>query len=374
MTEALQRNRAGVAIFGVMMRFAAWLQNLPNRVTPPPFRIIQISASFWQSRALYVAARLDIASVIGDRAMAADDVAARVGTHPDATWRLLRMLAAMGIFTETGMRMFANNALSFWLREDNPRNVRAMVLMHNSAEMSMPWQLHLEQGIRSGSVPFECTHGREFYDLMDADSEFDALFARAMDSVEALAGDSFATDFDWARFTRVIDVGGSRGGKSVVLLRQHPHLTATVFDRPQTIRGAQEYWAAREPALAQRLHFIGGDLFRSVPQAAKSGDAYLLSAVLHGFDDEACVVALTNLAQACAGTDAHLVMMEMVVPDRHADYTSAAFDMQMFMATRGRERTRSEWKSLFARSGLRLKEEVGLRSIGHMLVLVPVGG
>ena len=47
-----------------------------------------------------------------------------------------------------------------------------------------------------------------------------------MDSVEALTGDSFATDFDWARFDRIIDIGGSKGSKSVAILKRHPHLKA----------------------------------------------------------------------------------------------------------------------------------------------------
>jgi hypothetical protein len=43
----------------------------------------------------------------------------------------------------------------------------------------------------------------------------------------------------------------------------------------------------------------------------------------------------------------------------------------MFMATRGRERTLREWRSLFDRSGLELEEVVGLRSFGNVLVLRP---
>jgi len=86
-----------------------------------------------------------------------------------------------------------------------------MVLMHNSAEMSQPWYEQLEQGVRSGNVPFRLAHGMEMYSYMNSHPEFDALFTRAMDSVAALTGNSFATDFAWERFERIIDVGGSRG-------------------------------------------------------------------------------------------------------------------------------------------------------------------
>jgi hypothetical protein len=43
--------------------------------------------------------------------------------------------------------------------------------------------------------------------------------------------------------------------------------------------------------------------------------------------------------------------------------------MQMFMATRGRERTLAEWQALFIASGLKLEEVVSLRTFGNILVL-----
>jgi len=369
---SLQKNPGAVRRFATLMRFAAWLQNIPNKVTPPPFRLIQIGSAFWQSRVLHVAARLDIASVLGDEHLAAEVIAARISAQSEAVYRLLRMLAAMGIFEEVSPRLFRNNALSAYLREDNPKNVRAMILMHNSIEMSQPWYEQLEQGVRSGEVPFQISHGSELYAYMDDHAEFDSLFACAMDSVGALAGDSFATDFDWGRFDRIIDVGGSKGSKSLAILKRYLHLTAIVFDRNQVVQTAATYWTDKEsPALLSRLTYQAGDLLESVPAAKDDKDIYLLSAVLHGMDDENCVKVLRNLATASAGTGARMALMELVVPELNADFSSAAFDMQMFMATRGRERTLTEWRNLFDKSGLALEEEVGLQSIGKILVLRP---
>ncbi len=369
---SLQKNSGPVRRFAKLMKFAAWLQNIPNKLTPPPFRLIQIGSAFWQSRVLHVAVRLDIASVLGDEHLAVDIIAARVSAQSDAIYRLLRMLTAMSVFEEAAPRVFKNNALSAYLREDNPNNVRAMILMHNSLEMSQPWFEQLEQGVRSGDVPFQISHGRELYAYMDDHAEFDALFARAMDSVEALMGDSFATDFDWGRFDRIIDVGGSKGSKSLAILKRHPQLTALVFDRTQVIQTAASYWIGKEsPALLSRLTFQAGDLLESVPAAKNDKDIYLLSAVLHGMDDLNCVKVLRNLVAASTGTGARIALMELVVPELKADFSSAAFDMQMFMATRGRERTLHEWQSLFDQSGLALEELVGLQSLGKILVLRP---
>lgn len=367
---SLQKNSASVRLFAKLMKFVFWLQAIANKLSPPPFRLLQIGSAFWQSRVLYVAASLNIASVLGDGQLTADAIAARVSTQADALYRLLRMLAAMGVFEEVSPRIFKNNALSAYLRDDHPNTVRAMILMHNSVEMSKPWYQQLEQGIRTGEVPFQIAHGRELYAYMDDHAEFDALFSRAMDSVEALTGDSFATEFDWGQFNRIIDVGGSKGSKSIAILKRHPHLTALVVDRDQIIQAAVTYWIGKEPpALLSRLSFQSGNLLDSVPAAEDGKDIYLLSAVLHGLDDADCIKVLRNVAAAGSGTDARIALMELVVPELKADISSAAFDMQMFMATRGRERTLSEWRSLFDQSGLKLDEQVSLKSMGRILVL-----
>lgn len=367
---SFQKNTGAVRRFTKLMKFAAWLQNLPNKLTPAPFRLIQIGSAFWQSRALYVAARLDLATVLGEQSLTAQALAARVSAQPDGVFRLLRLLAALGVFEEVSPRVFRNNGLSTCLRQDRPNHVRAMILMHNSPEMSAPWFEALEQGVRAGGVPFQTAHGSELYAYMDDHAEFDALFATAMDSVEALTGDCFATDFDWGRFDRIIDVGGSKGSKSVAILKRHSALKALVFDRAQVVATAPAYWRDREaPALLARLAFEAGDLLSSVPAANGDKDVYLLCAVLHGLDDASCVRALQNLARAIGTTGARVALLELVVPDVKADLASASFDLQMFMGTRGRERTLTEWQSLFLRSGLLLEEQVGLQSIGNILLL-----
>lgn len=372
---SLQKHAGKVYLFSKLLKFADWLQRLPHQIIPPPFRLIQIGSAFWQSRALYVAVRLDIATTLADQTLAAEVLAARVSAQTDAVYRLLRMLAALGIFEEISPRIFRNNTLSNYLREDHPNNVRAMILMHNSAEMSQPWFEQLEQGIHTGNVPFESVHGNELYTHMDRNTEFDALFARAMDSVEALTGDSYARDFAWERFERVIDVGGSKGSKTLTLLKQHPHLSAVVFDRPQVIDTAADYWATHAaPELLNRVSFVAGNLLELAPAAKNGKDIYLLSAVLHGMDQQNCVRALRNLAGAIGDTGAVIAIMELVMPDPPADFASAAFDMQMFMATQGRERTLSEWHQLFTQAGLALHEQVNLRSMGKILVVMPNAG
>ncbi len=369
---SLQRHRLAARLFDVAVGLSNALAGLPGKLLPPPVRLVQIGASFWQSRALYVATRLDLATALGGGSLGVAQLADKVGADADALRRLLRMLAALGVFEEAKPGIYRNNRLSSGLRTDRRDNVRAMILMHNSPEMSRPWFETLEQGIRTGEMPFRLTHGGDLFARMDADPDFERLFAQAMDQVEALAGDSFATSFDWSAFERIIDVGGSKGAKSMAILKRHAHLRAVVVDRPMVIEGAKAHWAeCKEASCLDRMRFEAGDVFTSVPSPESNRDLYLLSAVLHCFDDNLCAKALGNVAAAAATTGSRIVVLETVVRDFRADLASAAMDMQMFMGTSGRERTRAEWEDVFKRGGVSLEEIVHLPSFGKMLVLRP---
>lgn len=368
---AYQMNAGAVRRFAKIMKFGAWLQAIPNKLTPPPFRLMQIGSAFWQSRAIYLAARLDIATTLADEVLDAEVIATRVACNADAIARLLRLLAALGVFEEKAPHVFCNNKVSAFLRTDNPKNVRAMILMHNSDAMSRPWYEHLEQGVRDGVPPFCLAHGEDLFDFLDHHADLDSLFSEAMDSVEALSGDSFASDFDWGRFERIIDVGGSRGTKALAILRRHPELTALVVDRPQVIAAAKRYWSAHDTGGSERLAFQVGNVFTALPPAQGERDVYLLSAVLHAFDHESCATILRNLANACGATGARIALLEMVLPEVGADVAGAAFDMQMFMGSRGRERTLKQWTALFDDAGVTLEEVVGLQSFANILVLQP---
>ncbi len=365
-----QKNPVSVRLFAKLMQGVIWLQRLVGRSMPPPFRLMQIGSAFWQSRALYVAACLDIATILGDKPLSIEVIATQANAQSDGVYRLLRMLAAMDVFEEISPKMFKNSALSNYLRTDCPKNVRAMILMHNSSAMSRPWFEQLEAGIRIGEAPFKIVHNQDFYAYLDADAEFDALFAQAMDSVEILAGDRYVNDFDWGRFDRIIDIGGSKGSKTLAILQRYPRLTAVVIDRKQVIQLAVDYWKDNADAdLLSRVRFCSGDFLESIPAARNNKDIYLLSTVLHGLDDAQCTQVLRHMLTAIAETGARIAVMELVIPEIHADLASAAFDMQMFMATRGKERTLSEWKTLFAKSGLMLEELVHLKSIGKIMIL-----
>jgi hypothetical protein len=92
--------------------FSNWLAALPNKLLPPPFRLIQMGSAYWQSRALYTATRFAIADTLGDDEKSSNELADELTLNEDHLYRLLRMLTSLGVFEECGHRRFRNNKLS----------------------------------------------------------------------------------------------------------------------------------------------------------------------------------------------------------------------------------------------------------------------
>jgi hypothetical protein len=367
--QSLQKNSFKVKMFARAIAVANWLATLPNRLTPPPFRLMQIGSAFWQSRALYVAAALGVADEIGKEAKSSGEIAEALSLHEEHLYRLLRMLASIGVFEESKQRVFRNNRLSDCLRSDHPQSVRDMVLMHNSEEMARPWFESLETCIRSGETPFVKTHGQELFAYMDGHAEFDALFARAMDAVESLTGLDYLRDFDWDRFDRLVDIGGSKGAKALAILKNNPKLRALVFDRPQVIATAEAYWRQQGAAdLLPRVDFASGDLLKEIPAAHSERDIFLCMALFHALGDEDARCVLTNLRQAIGSSGATLLIVDTVADEVGIDPNVAAFDMQMLIGTRGRERTLTEWQHLLDADGFSILEVVAVRTFARFIV------
>lgn len=367
--KKLATNPFRVKLFNKLMGFANALQAIPAKITPPPFRLMQIGSLFWQSRALYVATRLELADALGDGEKSTLEIATDLQLHEDHLYRLMRMLVSIGIFDETAPRVFKNCKTSAFLRKDNPKNVRAMILMHNSPEMTEPWLESLEDSIRDGGVPFAKVHGVELFDYMDTHKDFDLLFSEAMDSVENLTGNLFLDDFNWGQFERIIDVGGSKGSKTISILQSYPQLKAVVFDRPQIIEAAKNYWHDKVASdVLARMAFEGGNLFESLPTAQSDNDLFVFFAIFHGLSDAQCTQVLSKLKSAMGHHKATILFGDTVAEETHINSTVAAFDMQMLIGTKGRERTPSEWRWLLKNAGFEIVEIMNVRTFAKFII------
>ena len=152
----------------------------------------------------------------------------------------------------------------------------------------------------SGKASFPELYETDFWSWLAEHPDERAVFDTAMEQGKQQRVERFDR-VDWRGDETVVDVGGGNGSLLVQLLARQPGLRGIVFDLPETVRDEQ--------ALGEKIEFVEGSFFESVPQ----GDVYVLSTILHDWDDESAAAILRTIREA-ASPESRLILLEAVVP------------------------------------------------------------
>ena len=85
----------------------------------------------------------------------------------------------------------------------------------------------------------------------------------------------------------------------------------------------------------------------------KGADTYLLSSILHDWDDDSAVAILRRCAEA-AGPGGRVLLCELVSGSGRDQRAVTQMDLCMLVYFGGRERTEAEFADLVGRAGLEL--------------------
>jgi ubiquinone/menaquinone biosynthesis C-methylase UbiE len=316
---------------------------------------------------LYVAAKLSIADAISGGPQTADALARRVGAEPDPLRRVLRGLAAEGVLDEHPDGRFGLTPLGSCLRADVSSSLRGAIIARG--DLYYGAAAGLLEAVQHGGVPFEHAHGVGFFEYLSQHPERSAEFQASMEDRARHEAAEVVAAYDFGSFGRLVDVGGGHGVLLTEILRAVPRLQAVLLERPPVVKRARERMEAT--GLADRCEFVAGDFFATVPP---DGDAYVLSRVIHDWDDEAAVHILTNCRRA-VGQGGTLLLVEAVLPERACEQPAAIrMDLHMLALLHGQERTAAEYERLLGAAGFRLGRVVPTESPAGVSVIeaVPV--
>jgi len=296
------------------------------------------------SHALSVAASLGLSDLLADGPRTPAELAEATGTHEPTLRRLLRALAAVGVFERQDDGRFALTELGATLRSDVPGSVAGWARLVGRPSYVRAWA-GLEDSVRTGENAFTRVHGTSVWEYRAARPEEQAVFDGAMTSLSAPVIEAVARAYDFGRFGSVVDVGGGRGHQLAAVLARYPGLRGVLFDQPEAV-------ATVTPG--ERMSVVGGDFFESVPEGC---DAYLLKAVLHDWPNEECVAILRSCRRAMAPGGVVLLIEQVL--DLAPDPVRTAFsDLNMLVAPGGRERELAEYGSLLTAAGFSLGRAV----------------
>ena len=310
---------------------------------PPPVQMVQLLAGFQLSQGLYAAAKLGVADRLVDGPVSADQVAADLGLDAVALPRLLRTLSAIGVFTETVPGTFGLTPLGETLVSDRPGSMRDLAIMWMETHYA-PFA-GLIDTVRSGECAATRHYGQPFFAWLSDQPDQVDRFSRAMANLTDGIRVGAIASYDFGDAGHIVDVGGADGALLAKVLATTSDTTGTVFDLPHVLDEAASTIKGYE--LGDRLSAEGGDFFERVP----GGDTYLLSMVLHDWDDERATRLLANVV-AAAPSGARVLAFELVTPPGDEPHMAKMIDLTMLAMLDGRERSAEEMRELFEGAGL----------------------
>lgn len=322
-----------------------------EREQRPSAALRRLVNGYQVSQAIHVAATLGIADLLEDGPRTSDYLAAATGAHPPSLYRLLRALASVNVFRGEDGRRFALTPLGDCLRSDAAEPVGGWAAFIGRPYYWQAWS-HLLHSVRTGENAFRHVHGVGPWEYRAPLPEESAIFDRAMTDLSRRANRSLLDAYDFGRFATVVDVGGGRGAFLAGLLAAYPAMRGVLFDQPHVVAGAEG--VLRAAGVSDRCRVAGGSFFDAVPEG---GDAYMLKAVLHDWEDEEAAAILRCCRRAVPAEGAILVVEQELGP-ANEDQESKFSDLNMLVGPGGRERTTDEYTALFAAAGFRLERVV----------------
>ena len=153
----------------------------------PAEQLAQFATGHWVSQMVYAFAKHGMGDAIGDEGAKASDVAARCGTKPDPTFRLLRGLATIGVVLEDEQeaQRFTLTEMGALLTSGHPTSMVDQVLLEAGYEHVLMWT-HLAENLVTGEMAPTKVFGQDnYFGLFDSRPGHLETFSRAMSSYTA---------------------------------------------------------------------------------------------------------------------------------------------------------------------------------------------
>lgn len=323
--------------------------------------VLEHYSSYYLSRAIYVACELRIADILFDAgALTLQELAEKSQSHELSLYRLLRFLVSYGIFHEDTNKRYSLNEKGACLARQSANSIAHFIMVDDAAR----WNAFgcLKECVISGKTAFEISHGSNYYTYLsnhpDASIKFDEHMAQVsyqenkqLPSLLPLKGEEL-----------IVDVGGNQGEFLFQILHYFPHTQGILFDLEHVVIEAEDSQFHLDP---KRWKAVAGNFLDAV---YSGGDVYLLKRVLHNWSDEECLIILKNI-KAAMKQESVLYVFEAYVPETTEKHPSKLVDMCMLALFSGKERTLTEFKSLFSQAGLILNKVIHTNVYPSILVI-----
>lgn len=322
---------------------------MPNSKESPGDILFRKITGFRDTQTLYVVAKLGVADLLVNGPLDSSVLAQKLKVHHRSLFRVMRALAGQGIFTQDRSDRFGLTPISQLLRTDNPQTLRYAAMEYGEENYRAAGELL--HTVKTGETAFNHLYGMGRWDFLGKNPEA----SRTCNLFMAFSQARFPNPFELYNFEDrhlIVDVGGGQGHVIASILKSYPELKGVLFDLPQGVAEAASF--LRNEGVDGRCQIVTGSFFDSVPSG---GDLYLLSRILHDWQDHEAKLILDNCRKAISERGI-LLLRENIIPEEDTPHMGKQLDVSMLYMVGGAERTEDEWSRLLGDSRFELSRTI----------------
>jgi len=241
----------------------------PTEIKDAVEKMNRMMRGFMVSQMMFTAIDGNVFALLQEGATA-QQVAQATGWNTRGTRILLDGLLSIGLVTKSQDLYKNTPEAAICLDPDGPA-YQGHIIGHMK-HLTRTWA-HLTDAVRAGAGVIEDDGSRSPEELR--------AFILGMKDISQFSARELLGAIDMSPYTRLLDLGAGPGTYAITFLQAHPHMRATLFDRPPVIDIAREEIAAA--GLHDRVDYRTGDMLQS--NIGQGYDLVLVSNIIHSFGD-----------------------------------------------------------------------------------------
>ena len=286
-------------------------------VTPDP--IMRIAMGFMAAKHLFIASEIGLFTGLAQGPATLDELAAICGIPRRTAGISADAMVSLGLLERDGERYRNGDIATAFLAGQPGPDLRPMLRFWN--RISYPGWHALEDAVRAGA-------GQAKFGQFSAEEQ--QIFSAGVEAFSTATAASLATNYDFSKHRRLLDIGGGTGSLMLAILRRHPALRGTLFELPGACEVARRRLAG-EPEGA-RIDVVEGDLLRD--PLPPGHDVLLVANTVHVLSAAHNLDLLRKLrGQATGGT--HLLLVDLWMDRSHTQPPAAPLMSGEFLIISG---------------------------------------
>ncbi|MBT3880363.1 MAG: methyltransferase [Candidatus Scalindua sp.] len=310
---------------------------------------LELGYSFFQSKVLLTATRLDVFNIIGETGISACDVATKLKSNVNATKMFLDAMVCLDLLKKDD-RMYFNteNGREIFIK-GSERYIGDIVNLQDV--MWNAWSALGESVISGNPV----RRPDMFQEVKDETRNF----ITAMHNTAMTVAPILSNEIDLSRSKTLIDIGGGAGTYSVFFCKANSNLDATILDLSGTLEITKEL--IFNSNVRNRIHLIEGDFNKEIKGQY---DVAFLSNIIHG-EGEIENMALMKRIYNALNSGGKIIIQDFILDnDKTSPPFPALFSLNMLLFTEnGRTYSFEEIEGWL--------EKAGFRGIARMNINLP---